>query len=80
MKFGWLLLRVLTLLSLVCGIRSQFERCDRIRKLSLGQTVVFKYPGTGQVGVSCRLQAIAPVNSLIEASCSFVVPQVLTKI
>lgn len=65
----------ITVLSFICFAKAQFERCDVLRKISLaGQSVSINYPGANAVGTSCRYKIVAPVDTIIEASCSFTIP------
>jgi hypothetical protein len=71
MKLIFLVLLVLASVSVILG---QYERCDTIQSIqSIGQSVAINYPGRNPAGTSCRFLVTAPVNSLIEASCSFTV-------
>lgn len=66
------MLNLITFVSFACAVQAQFQKCDQVSKISqVGQSIIVNYPGIKQAGTSCRYQIIAPVNSVIDASCTF---------
>lgn len=73
-------LHLIAFLSFICIVNAQFERCDFLKRiLSAGQSVTVNYPGSNAAGTSCRYQVVAPVGTIIEASCSFSIPSCSTQ-
>lgn len=73
-------LRVITVLSFICIVKAQFERCDVLRTISsAGQSVSVNYPGSITPGTNCLYKVVAPVDTIVEASCRFTVPNCRTE-
>lgn len=72
---------VFALAIFVCRVFAQFDQCDLVYTIStVGRSAIVNYPGAVRPGTSCRYQIIAPVDSTIEASCTFNVPSVINKL
>jgi hypothetical protein len=65
---------VVALIAIVSVVGAQFEQCDNVHNIpSVGQSIALNYPGSNPAGRSCRYQIIAPINTVIEVSCSFTI-------
>ena len=72
-----LFVKILISLTIVYGSKAQYQGCDFVQRISsAGQSIIIKYPGNVNSGFNCRYQIIAPVNTVIEASCNFTIPGV----
>ena len=62
----------LVFMNLICFSYAQFDQCDVVLPISsAGRSVFVK-----NIGKNCRYQIIAPVDTTIEASCTFNLPGV----
>lgn len=65
-------MRIFLFLIFLNFAESQYQGCDFVQKLStVGRSIPINYPVKNNAAENCRYQVIAPVNSVIEASCSF---------
>ncbi|CRK95821.1 CLUMA_CG009273, isoform A [Clunio marinus] len=72
MTSKFLLLLTLNVYYNFMEIQASFTGCDLIKVISLtGQSIVVNYPGTAKAGSNCRYIVKSPVNTAVEASCTF---------